>query len=143
MDKRAILKALLVSALITTVFLAVLGGYTSTTTPDGVTTHHYTFNWFGIWFLILGVFVVPSTFIVGYPVSLILFKLRAFNIYAVSLVGTVGAIAVVAVLFSKYPPAFMQMLYYGLGGFVASITAFITYKNITKSSNKDAASGAV
>lgn len=134
MDKRAILKALLVSAVLTTVVLAVVGGYSSTTTPDGVTTHHYTFSWFGVWLLLLGIFVVPSTFIVGYPVSLLLFRLRAFNIYAVSLVGTAGAIAVVAILFSKYPPAPMQMFYYGLGGFVASVTAFITYKNITRQS---------
>lgn len=142
MDKRAILKALLVSGLLTTIILAILGGYSSTTTPDGITTHHYTLSWFGTWLFLLGIFVVPSTFIVGFPLSLALHKLRLFNIYCVSLAGTVGAISVVAVLFSKYPPAPMQMLYYGLGGLVASATAFISYKNITKSSSKDAASGA-
>ena len=131
MDKRAILKALLIAAIVTTIVLAIVGGYSSATTPDGVTTHHYTFSWFGIWLLLLGVFVVPSTFMVGYPVSIFLFKVHAFNIYIVSLTGTVGAIAVVAILFSKYPPAPMQMFYYGFGGFVASVTAFFTYKNIT------------
>ncbi len=135
MDKRAILKALLVSSLMTTVILAVAGGYSSTTTPDGVTTHHYTFSWFGIWLLMFSMFVIPSTFIVGYPVSLLLLKFNAFNIYTVSLIGVVGAISMVAILFSKYPPAPMQMFYYGFGGFVASVTAFITYKNITKSSS--------
>jgi hypothetical protein len=142
MDKPAILKSLLVSALITTVVLAIFGGYSSSITPDGVTIHHYTFSWFGTWLFLLGIFVVPSTFVVGYPVSLLLYKLRAFNIYVVSCVGTFGAISVAAVLFSKFPPALMQMVYYGLGGFVASVTAFITYKNITKSSSEDAASGA-
>lgn len=133
MDNRAILKSLLVSAIVTTVVLAFAGGYSSTTTPDGVTTHHYTFSWFGFWLVLLGLFVVPSTFVVGYPLSHLLFRLRAFNIYVVALAGTVGAIGVVSVLFSKYPSAPMQMLYYGLGGFVASVTAFISYKNITKS----------
>lgn len=126
---------MLVSAIVTTVVLAFAGGYSSTTTTDGVTTHHYTFSWFGFWLVLLGIFVLPSTFVVGYPLSFLLFKLRAFNIYVVALTGTVGAIAVVAILFSKYPPAPMQMLYYGLGGFVASVIAFITYKNITRRSN--------
>ncbi|QLE97470.1 hypothetical protein [Neptunomonas phycophila] len=135
MDNRAILKSLLVSAIVTTVVLAFAGGYSSTTTPDGVTTHHYTFGWFGFWLVLLGVFVVPSTFVVGYPLSQLLFKLRIFNIYVVALSGTIGAICVVAVLFSKYPPAPMQILYYGLGGFVASVTAFVSYKNITRRSN--------
>ncbi len=134
MDKHAILKALLVSSVFTTVVLAVVGGYSSTTTPEGIATYHYTFSWFGVSLFLLGIFVIPSTFFVGYPMSLLLFKLRAFNVYVVSLVGTVGAIAAVAILFSKYPPAPMQMFYYGLGGFVASITAFFTYKNITRPS---------
>ena len=132
MDNRAILKSLLLSAIVTTVVLAFAGGYSSTTTPDDVTTHHYTFGWFGFWLVLLGVFVLPSTFIVGFPLSHLLFKLRAFNIYVVALSGTIGAIGVVAVLFSKYPPAPMQMLYYGLSGFVASVTAFVSYKNITR-----------
>ena len=135
MDNRAILKSLLISAIVTTVVLAFAGGYTSTTTPDGVITHHYTFSWFGFWIVLLGMFVIPSTFAVGYPLSHLLFKLRAFNIYTVALSGTIGAIAVVAIIFSKYPPAPMQMLYCGLGGFVASVTAFISYKNITRRSN--------
>ena len=131
MDNRAIIKSLLVSAIITTVVLAFAGGYSMSTTPDGITTHHYTFGWFGFWLVLLGLFVIPSTFVVGYPLAHLLFKLHLFNIYGVALSGTIGAIVVVAVLFSKYPPAPMQMLYYGLGGFVSSVTAFISYKNIT------------
>lgn len=132
MSKSALLKALGISATITTIVLAILGGYSSSTTPDGVTTHHYTFSWFGFWLPMLGVFVFPATFAVGYPVSLLLYKFKLFNIYVVSLVGIIGAIAVVSVLFSKYPLAPMLALYYGAGGFVASVTAFGAYKNLTK-----------
>ena len=133
MSKSALLKSLGISAAITTIVLAILGGYSSSTTPDGVTTHHYTFSWFGFWLPLLGLFVFPATFAVGYPVSLLLYKIKLFNIYVVSLVGIIGAIAVVSVLFSKYPLAPMLALYYGTGGFVASVTAFIAYNNLTKS----------
>ncbi len=132
MDKRAILKALTVSAAVTTIVLAILGGYSSTTTPDGITSHHYTFSWFGIWLLLLGLFVFPTTFIIGYPVSLFLFIINLFNAY--SIIGVLGAIAVASILFSKFPLAPMLALYYGVGGFVAAFTAYCTYKNITRPS---------
>lgn len=132
MSKSAFIKALAISAAITTIILAVLGGYSSSTTPDGITTHHYTLSWLSVWLPLLGMFVFPATFVVGYPVSLLLYKVKLFNIYVVSLVGVAGAIAVVSVLFSKYPLAPMLALYYGTGGFVASVTAFVAYKNLTK-----------
>ncbi len=134
MDNRAILKSLLISAVASTLVLAFAAGYSSTTTPDGVTTHHYTFSLFGFWVISLGLFVTPTTFVFGYPLVHLLFKLRVFSIYTVSLSGTIGAIVVVAFLLSKFPPAPMLMFYYGLGGFVASVTAFISYKNLTKRS---------
>ncbi|WP_460806060.1 hypothetical protein [Microbulbifer agarilyticus] len=132
MDKSAILKSLLVSSLLTAVFLSIIGGYSTSTAPDGITTHHYTFRWFKTWLFFLGIVVVPLTFILGYPASLILYKLRAFNIIVVPIVGSALAVLAVAVLFSMYPPDPRLMLYYGLGGFVCSITTFIAYKNITR-----------
>lgn len=131
MDKRAILKALVISAFVATITLAVLGGYSTTTNPEGVTTHHYTFSWFGWWIFLLGIFVVPITLLIGYPSALLLYHFKIFNIYSVSLIGVVSTLAVVSLLFSKFPPPLMQSIFYGIGGLVAAITAFYSYQNIT------------
>ena len=127
MDHSAIIRALAISAFVTTIVLSLLAGISTTTTPDGITTHHYTFDFFWLSLAILGVFIFPVTYVIGYPVALLLLKLRLFNVYVVSLVGVAGAIGAVSVLFSTYPPAPMMGLYYGLGGLVGGLTAYSSY----------------
>jgi len=135
MDNRVILKALALASIMATITLALLGGYTPQTSIDGVTWHHYSFQWIDLMLLILPIFVVPITFIIGYPTSLLLFRLNLFNIYTMSIAGSICGIMVISIVFYQFPPPAIVAFYYGVGGFVASTTTFFTYKYLTKNIN--------
>lgn len=134
MDNRAILEALVLASIIATITLALLGGYIPRTSIGGVTRHHYSFQWIDLLLLILPIFVVPITFIIGYPASLFLFRLNLFNIYiyTMSIVGSICGIVVISIVFYQFPPPEIVAFYSVVGGFVASTTTFLTYKYLTK-----------
>lgn len=138
MNQRALIKALFVSALVTSVVLSFLSGYSSSTTPDGITTHNYTLSWLLFSFILIGMFVLPVTFIVGYPVSITLIKLNLFNMYSVSIIGVLGAIGAVMLIFNKVSLAPMQAIFYGVGGLVGSMSAYLAYKKFNKALKSDA-----
>lgn len=128
MNKLAILTASAISAMITTILLAILFSYFST---------NDTFNWyeFGLLLLLNGVLVFPVTFMVCFPVWLVLYRIKLFNIFVVSLVGIGGAITAGYMLSTSSSWTPMNALGLGIVGSFISITAFVAYKYLTNKSS--------
>lgn len=72
---------------------------------------------------------------VCFPVWLLLYSLKLFNIFVVSVVGIVGAITVGYMLSTVTSWAPMHALPIGGIGFFISIVAFVTYKYLASKSS--------
>ena len=142
MNKSALIKALTLSSVITTIALALTGGYSTNTTAEGITTQHYSFYWLWFYIPVFALFVFPTTFIVGFPFARLLYKFNAFNIYTVSIIGVTGAILSAMVIFSKYSLSMQLALPFGLGGLLSSTTAYFAYGKFNKALKRDTAKNA-
>ncbi|WP_444918414.1 hypothetical protein [Microbulbifer sp. JMSA003] len=137
-NHRALLKSVLISAIVSTVVMAFFSGYGKTITPDGVVTHYYNFSSVFLWMPILFMVMAPTIVIVAYLLGIALIKSRLFSLPVVVIAGAVGGGLVISMLSGKWLMFSIVGLYYIASGIVSAVTCYYLYKKFNKALNSQA-----
>ena len=131
-NHKALLKSVLVSAVVTTVVMAFVSGYGKTITPDGVVTHYYNFSSVFLWMPILFMVMAPIIAIVAYLLGITLIKSRLFILPVVAIFGALGGGLVISFLSGNWLMFSMVGMYYIVAGTVSAVTCYYLYKKFNK-----------
>lgn len=137
-NHKALLKSVLISAVVTTVVMAFVSGYGKTITPDGVVTHYYNFSSAFSWMPILFMVMAPTMMIVVYLLGITLIKSRLFILPVVAVAGAMGGGLVISFMSGNWLMFSMVGLYYIVAGAVSSVICYYLYKQFNKALNSQA-----
>lgn len=77
-------------------------------------------------------FMLPTAFLVGAPVAVLLNRLGSLNGWVVVIVGTLAGSAWAIPMIGYKPPPYDVAVFFGFGGFLAAAIFWITYARANK-----------
>ena len=83
-------------------------------------------------------FMLPTALAVGVPFVIMLNRVGWFNGFVVVAIGTIAGAAWAFPALGYKPPPYDLAMFFGLGGFIASLLFWVIYSRANKQINKDA-----
>ena len=89
------------------------------------------------------IFMLPTAFAVGIPFVIMLNRVGWFNGFVVITIGTIAGAAWALPALGYKPPPYDLAMFFGLGGFIASLLFWVIYSRANNQINKDVQLNAV
>jgi len=83
------------------------------------------------------VFMLPTALAVGLPFAIVLKRFGWFNGFVVVAIGTFAGAAWALPALGRRPPPYDLFMFFGFGGFIASLIFWVIYSSANKQINKD------
>ncbi|WP_430459572.1 hypothetical protein ACQUQU_10180 [Thalassolituus sp. LLYu03] len=140
-NHKALLKSVVVSAVLSTVVMSFISGYGKTITPDGAVTHYYNLSSVFIWAPILLMVMGPTIVVVAYLLGMALIKSGLYSLPVVTAVGAVSGGLVISALSGNWLMFSEVGLYYIVAGAVSAVTCYFLYSKFNKLNQQGPSAG--
>lgn len=142
-NKIALLKSVSIASIFTTLFMSLLSGYGFNISPDGDTSHYYSFTQVKTYLIILLIIMAPTIAILGYTLGYLIIRYRLFKLTYVLMIGFLSASIFASLLFFDLTVIFSFLgLYYLLPGVIAAYLSYYLYKKFNNKLQPTATSAA-